>query len=59
MDFVPEIPAGLRIDACGWLVEKEELWPMDKTGCEGKALFPTTGKLAGQLFFTSLKPETF
>src|SRR5215510_10595678 len=32
---------------------------MNKTGCEGKTLFPATGKLAGQLVFTSLKPETF
>src|SRR4029077_6740031 len=58
MDFFPEIAARLRVDACCWFVEKEELRPVDKTGGECETLFPPAGKLAGQLGFASLKPES-
>ena len=49
VDFVPEVPPGLRVHACRGLIQQEELWIVHRDGCQCEALLPATRKCACQL----------
>ncbi len=59
LNLLPEIAAGLGIDAGGRLVEKEQLGLVNEAGGEGHPLFPAAGKLSRQLLFTAREAELF
>ena len=59
MDLLPEIAAGLGIDAGGGFVEEQELGLMDEAGGEGEALFPAAGELTGELLAAFEETEAF
>ncbi len=51
-DFVPEIAAGLGVDACRRFVEQKQLRLMQETRRERQALLPAARQRAGELFCT-------
>ena len=49
MDQVPELAAGLRVDARRRLVEQQQLRPVQDAGGERQPLLPAAGELPGEL----------
>src|SRR5262249_15091798 len=58
MYLLPEIAAGLWINAGRRLIEQQQFRPMDQTGGECQALFPATGKLTGELVLPIFETKT-
>src|SRR4029453_11724704 len=57
MDFFPEIAPRLWIDTGGWLIQQQQFRTMNETGTKRKTLFPSTGKLAGELLLAFRESE--
>jgi hypothetical protein len=59
MNFFPEIAPRFWIDPGRRLVQQQQLRAMNETGREREPLFPSAGKLAGQLLLAFREPELF
>src|SRR6516165_12482818 len=57
MNEVPELASRLGVDACGRLVEQQELRLVQDAGGKRKALFPAAGELRGKLVATVSEPH--
>src|SRR5438874_4507727 len=57
MDFFPKIATRFRIDTGSGFVQQQQFWAMNQTRGESEPLFPSAGKLTGQLRFTFGQPE--
>ena len=57
MDLLPEIAAGLGVDAGGRLVEQQQLRLVNHARSQRQALFPPAGKMTGQLVLPPEQPQ--
>ena len=57
MDLLPEIAARFRIHARRRLVQQQQFRLMNEAGRQRETLFPSAGKLAGELVFALREPQ--
>ncbi len=57
MDFAPEFPPRLGVDAGGRFVEEEQIGFGKDAGAERQPLFPAAGQIAGELVLSATEAE--